>query len=610
MRSIRLSLVVYLLVLLGCALGAVSWFSYINSQDSSKLLETQYQQALQDKEVSTRKWLERQYEENRKQVEDGFDLDLLRQANDLSKMAVFIYHQAEPLFALGLIGTADLPLAHLTTPLWLAEAFYPLHPKVWWTWNPRLYPSEVRLVSSGTEDERPFMSEGQFYQTFRWDGHPYERSETLQLEDVWMQLDRDIRRKAEGQEQFVHYDETEVLPETKVRRVTIKTRVNRSRSGAVIPLRLGSKFSGKAPGPPGGRTRLPIFLQFASDTSQRDESLLALEQKLEQDLAKLASETREAQQKLGSEAQQALADLRTRILWIGLGTFGALVIGICWLVRHGLSPLERLSEAVREVSPRDFRLNTDPARLPKELQPIALRLVETLEQLKRAFAREKQAAADISHELRTPLATLLTTLDVALNKPRSPDEYREILEDCRLAGQQMTHLVERLLALARLDAGADPLRPRDVDLAYLAKQCADLVRPLAQARGLTLRVNAQGPASLRADPDKIREVLTNLLHNAIEYNRPNGSVELAVERQNGHVCLQVRDTGIGIAPEVREHIFERFFRADPARNPDGLHAGLGLAIVKGYIDLMGGSIRVDSSERGSTFLVQLPARPH
>ena len=182
-----------------------------------------------------------------------------------------------------------------------------------------------------------------------------------------------------------------------------------------------------------------------------------------------------------------------------------------------------------------------------------------------------------------------------------------MLEDCRLSGQQMNQAVERLLALARLDAGVAMLRPERVDVAVLARQCAAVVRPLAEARGLSLRVHDGDGAQLVADPDKLREVLTNLLHNAIEYNRPQGSVDLSVARDNGHVRVEVRDTGIGIPPEAREHIFERFYRADTARGEDGLHAGLGLAIVKGYVDLMGGTIRVESAEgQGSTFRLELP----
>src|SRR5262249_47557282 len=149
--------------------------------------------------------------------------------------------------------------------------------------------------------------------------------------------------------------------------------------------------------------------------------------------------------------------------------------------------------------------------------------------------------------------------------------------------------------------------PREFDVATLTEQCTTLMRPLADARGLALEVKRNGPIPIVSDPDKLREVLTNLLHNAIEYNRPDGKVEVSVAQQNGHLEVEVRDTGIGIAPEARGHIFERFYRADPSRRAEGLHAGLGLAIVKGYVDLMGGTISVDSSVgQGSVFRLQLP----
>jgi heavy metal sensor kinase len=311
---------------------------------------------------------------------------------------------------------------------------------------------------------------------------------------------------------------------------------------------------------------------------------------------------------VAAEASETLSTLRWRLFWISGLTFIALAGGGFWLVRLGLLPLARVSEAVSRVSEKDFRLQVEDRGLPSELQPIVERLKQTLDQLRRAFAREKQAAADISHELRTPLAALLTTLDVGLRKPRSAEEYHELLLECRASGRQMTHLVERLLALARLDAGVDHLRPRDVDAAAVAEECASMVRHLAQAREVSLHVHQHGPAPLRTDPDKLREIVTNLLHNAIQYNKPNGTIDVDVQRRNGHVDLEVQDTGIGIAADAREQIFERFYRADQSRHTDDLHAGLGLAIVKGYVDLMGGTIAVDSTlGEGTTFRVRLPA---
>jgi two-component system, OmpR family, heavy metal sensor histidine kinase CusS len=346
------------------------------------------------------------------------------------------------------------------------------------------------------------------------------------------------------------------------------------------------------------QTRSAVFIQCAASTNDRDLALSALKDRRDDDLAAL-----------GAESNASLTQLRNRLLLTGGVAFLLAVAGCFGLVRLGLSPLRRLSDAVSRVSEKDFRLQVDQRRMPRELQPIMRRLMATLEMLKRAFAREKQATADISHELRTPLSALLTMAETTLRKPRSAEEYQEVLRDCRLSAKRMTQGVERLLALARLDAGVDRLHPVAIDAAELAEQCAALVRPLAEARGLTLTVHRNGAAPLTADPDKLREVLTSLLHNAIEYNRPNGAIDLTVARENGRLDVEVKDTGVGISPEAKAHLFERFYRADPSRGGDGLHAGLGLSIAKGYVDLMGGDLAVESVEgQGSTFRVRLPAR--
>jgi signal transduction histidine kinase len=187
-----------------------------------------------------------------------------------------------------------------------------------------------------------------------------------------------------------------------------------------------------------------------------------------------------------------------------------------------------------------------------------------------------------------------------------------MIQDCHASAQQMNQIIERLLTLARLDAGVALFRPQPVDVAEVAEQCAAVVRPLAEASGLTLTVQSPsdaGETKLSTDPDKLREVMNNLLHNAVQYNRPGGHIALSVVRENGHVRVEVEDTGIGIPAEARGRIFERFFRADPSRHTDGLNAGLGLAIVKEYIELMAGRIDVESEEgRYTRFRVELPVR--
>ncbi|HET6573044.1 MAG TPA: HAMP domain-containing sensor histidine kinase, partial [Fimbriiglobus sp.] len=259
------------------------------------------------------------------------------------------------------------------------------------------------------------------------------------------------------------------------------------------------------------------------------------------------------------------------------------------------------------VSEKDFRLPIAEGDLSRELLPIHGRLTQTLDELRRAFEREKQAVADLSHELKTPLAALLTSAGVALRKPRTAEQYKATLEECRDISRQLGRLVDRIMTLASLDAGNDRTVSERVDASDVATECAIITRPLAEAHGLTLTTAIDSDAEMDTDPDKLREVLTNLLGNAIEYNRPGGSIDVRVAADRGRVTFTVRDTGIGMTPEVRAKIFERFYRADPSRTQTGVHAGLGLAIVAEYVGRLGGTIAVESEPGvGSTFRVTLP----
>ncbi|MBX9581977.1 MAG: HAMP domain-containing histidine kinase, partial [Gemmataceae bacterium] len=358
------------------------------------------------------------------------------------------------------------------------------------------------------------------------------------------------------------------------------------------------------PPPPRGPGRPPdfgfrILVHLARPVGELNARLDAERAAGDEQLAEVRAENRDQ-----------LAALRGRLGLIGGASFVALVVGGLVIVTRGLSPLRRLSHAVSQVSEKDFRLPVGPDGLSRELAPIHDRMTTTLDQLRRAFEREKQAVADISHELRTPIASLLATIDVTLRKPRSPDHYRATLEDCRAIAKQLGQLVERIMTLASLDAGTARLATLRTDAAEVAAGCAPVIRPLAEAHGLTFALSAPDGAEFDTDPDRLREVLMNLLHNAVEYNRPGGRVSLTVDRDKDRVVFEVADTGIGLTPEVREKMFERFYRADPSRTATGVHAGLGLAIVQEYVGRLGGTIGVDSTPgEGTTFRVSFPAPP-
>jgi heavy metal sensor kinase len=593
MRSIRWSLVVYFLVLLGLALGAVSVSAYEYTRRVLRL-----------KQLARQELLETNYTNDCKRERESLNRILVRRARTLADQARFqyqankfrIFGRSLDMAPLGMLSIASDPYGYALAPIWLSARHQgPLH-----EWMHSILTEiqfDEEILSESTENQL-----AEYYQI------------NLDRYRVWHSRSMGEHSFSFNSTQFSttpQWADVELEPGVQLRLVRLKAPVAnfvyppgpppRNKPGPPVDSLSGPPpdFSRRLPPPSAGPRERPapaIYIQCAAETTQRDAALAQHRIKLDNELAKLQA-----------ESDATLAGLRNLMLAISLTTFVATVAGGFWLVRLGLSPLRRLSEAVSRVSAKDFRLPFDAPRLPQELKPIVDRLTQTLDLLKRTFAREKQAAADISHELRTPLAALLTTIEVALRKPRSQEEYQEILADCHATGQQMSQLVERLLVLARLDAGVDTLRPREFDVATLTEQCTTLVRPLADARGLALEVKRNGPTPIVSDPDKLREVLTNLLHNAIEYNRPDGKVEVSVAQQNGHLQVEVRDTGIGIAPEARGHIFERFYRADPSRRAEGLHAGLGLAIVKGYVDLMGGTISVDSSVgQGSVFRLQLP----
>ncbi|HEY1191348.1 MAG TPA: HAMP domain-containing sensor histidine kinase [Gemmata sp.] len=342
---------------------------------------------------------------------------------------------------------------------------------------------------------------------------------------------------------------------------------------------------------------LRVFVHHARPQAELEARLTTDQQDRADQLARVRSET-----------QMELANLRARLIVIGTVTFAALVLGGWVFVARGLAPLHTLSDAVSRVSERDFRLPVGAEGLGRELAPIHARITQTLTLLQRAFAREKQAVADISHELRTPIASLLATIDVALRKPRTPEQYRTALEECRLISKQLGQLVERIMTLASLDAGNDHTHVARTDVGELALGCAAVIRPLAAANGLSLALDVQEDVVADTDPGKLREVLMNLLHNAVEYNRPAGTIELTARRAGGAAVLEVRDTGIGMTADVRDRIFERFYRADSSRHATGVHAGLGLAIVREYVARLNGSIAVESEpEVGTTFRVVIPA---
>lgn len=312
---------------------------------------------------------------------------------------------------------------------------------------------------------------------------------------------------------------------------------------------------------------------------------------------------------VGKSTTKLQADLHS-FAWqlAGLGAF-AWVVGLAggWLISARiLRPVTAIAATASAISATNLSERINPETVDRELEQLARVLNATFDRLEAAFERQARFTADASHELRTPLAILRTQAELALSRPRSPEEYRDALGHCLRATNRMTALAEGLLTLARADAGKLDLERRPVDLAQVVAECVGLIRPLAEAKGITL-VSDLERVEISGDSSRMAQVVTNLLTNAVQYNRPGGEVRVQLRASAGEAVLAVADTGCGIPEEDRPHIFERFYRVDKARGRASGGHGLGLAICHGVVAAHGGTLEFESEVgRGSTFRVRLP----
>jgi two-component system, OmpR family, sensor kinase len=314
---------------------------------------------------------------------------------------------------------------------------------------------------------------------------------------------------------------------------------------------------------------------------------------------------------VGRSIETDLASLHEKgwlLAGVGLAVLAAGLIGGFWFTRSAIKPIEAISAAAAEISLSNLSRRIDVSGTETELTGLARTLNQMIDRLESAFSQQVRFTADASHELRTPLAVILSHAELALDKSRPASELRETIETCRRSALRMKYVVESLLTLARFDSGELTLERRAIDLSRTAGDCAGLIRPLAEKRHIALELDLES-AGLVADPDRMSQVVTNLLTNAIRYNHDNGRVMVTTRSSKSDVVLSISDTGIGIGPEHLPHIFERFYRVDKARSRKDGGIGLGLAICKSIVEAHGGQIAVTSSpEAGTQFEVRLPKR--
>jgi len=308
----------------------------------------------------------------------------------------------------------------------------------------------------------------------------------------------------------------------------------------------------------------------------------------------------------------------TRRLWILLGIAISLALllssyGGLLLANQALRPVDRLTRAAEQIAAGDLSERVpEPAKMD-EMGRLAATFNDMISRLQAAFERQKQFTSDASHELRTPLAVMRGDIEVTLRRERSTEEYKRALTSNLEEIIRLSRLVEDLLTLARGDTGRIELRCEPVDLNDLCRRMAEYITPLADQRNQTLIYEPPpgaetAPVTISADVLRIKQLLLNLLDNAIKYTERRGKITLGLKLEEKVAIVTVTDTGRGIPPEDLPHIFERFFRRS-AKTADRTAAGfgLGLAIVKWIVDSHGGRIEAKSEVgKGTTFIVRLP----
>ena len=294
-----------------------------------------------------------------------------------------------------------------------------------------------------------------------------------------------------------------------------------------------------------------------------------------------------------------------------LGVVTLLVVAIAlsggWLATQSANaPIRRLALAVQRI----IRTGRTDARVPVEgtgdaLDELTALFNTMLDKIEGLVTAMRGALDNVSHDLRTPLTRLRGTAELALAAPPDLDRYREALADCVDESDRVLVMLNTLMDISEAESGTMQLQRERVVLADVVRRAVELYRDVADAKGVTLTVEAPDDVVVTADRTRLEQVAANLIDNAVKYTPADGRVDVKVRRAPAAAVLQVRDTGTGIPPDELPRIFDRLFRGDTSRAERGL--GLGLSLVKAVVEAHGGTVEVNSEPgRGSAFTVSLP----
>ncbi|MDD5324343.1 MAG: heavy metal sensor histidine kinase [Polaromonas sp.] len=293
-------------------------------------------------------------------------------------------------------------------------------------------------------------------------------------------------------------------------------------------------------------------------------------------------------------------------LWLFVACAVMLMGLLGWVsARRGLAPLRAMRERAATVTAHSLDRRLSVKAVPPELAELALTLNEMLERLEDAFQRLSDFSADLAHELRTPVSNLMMQTHVALSLPRDADGYRAILESNSEEYERLARMISDMLFLAQAENGLVLVHQEVVDLAHEVRQLFDFYELLADEKRIDLQLRGEG--ALNGDRLMLRRALGNLISNALRHTPVGGTISVEIDQDGARLRIQVRNTGEPVAAAHLARFFERFYRADPARQHEaGEGIGLGLSITRAIVRAHGGEVSAASSDGLTSFSLYFP----
>ena len=298
---------------------------------------------------------------------------------------------------------------------------------------------------------------------------------------------------------------------------------------------------------------------------------------------------------------------------LGMPVIVAVAIGGGYLLtRRAMRKVDEITVQAEHISSNNLSERLPVFETGDELERLTMALNRMMERLDDAFQHINRFSADVSHELRTPLTILRGELEAAVQQERLTPELLDLVGSALEETERLRTIVDQLLIVSRLDAGGVQMERVPLDLGQLATSTVEQMLLLAEEKSITVRCDAPPGVEVEGDPSRLKQVVVNLLDNAIRYTGEGGSISISAANQNGWATLIVTDNGVGIPREALPHVFERFYRADKARSRYSGGSGLGLSIVNAICTAHRGEVEIASTEGvGTTVTIRLrPADSH